>query len=82
MTTQTDYTGMYSPPFYMCMYILYSIGQGTAWPNLVSMMGSWFGDRRRGLIMGVWSNSQYIGNIVSSAVTAALLIYGYPVSAT
>ena len=75
----TDYTQFYNIGFYVFCYILYAIGQGTAWPNLVKVMAAWFGHGRRGAIMGFWSNSQYTGHIISSPIIAVFLYYGYEV---
>ncbi|GCB78878.1 hypothetical protein scyTo_0020724 [Scyliorhinus torazame] len=48
--------------------------QTTGWPSVVTCIGNWFGEGKRGLIMGIWNSHTSVGNILGS------LIAGYWVS--
>ena len=38
--------------------------QSTGWPSVVTVMGNWYSQAGRGLVMGIWSSCQSIGNIL------------------
>ena len=40
--------------------------QSTGWPSVVTVMGNWYSQAGRGLVMGVWSSCQSIGNILGN----------------
>ena len=63
--------------FYVGMQILAGLFQSTGWPSVVSVMGSWYGKGKRGLIMGIWNAHTSVGNISGTIVAAAALQYGW-----
>lgn len=44
--------------------IFSGIFQTTGWPGVVTVVGNWFGEGKRGLIYGIWNSHTSIGNIV------------------
>ncbi len=42
-------------------------------------MAEWFGPGGRGLVLGLWSACQSIGNILGAGIVSAFLQYGYEV---
>lgn len=63
--------------YYLVMQMLAGLFQSSGWPSVVAVMGSWFGKRKRGLIMGVWNAHTSIGNISGSLIASAMLKYGW-----
>jgi len=52
--------------------------QSAGGPNATAIMGNWFGSKNRGLVFGLWTCHQYIGNIVSALVATVLVTEGFP----
>lgn len=50
--------------------------QGTGWPAVVAVVGSWAPPGERGLTMGVWNAHVSVGNILGSLVAVAGLSLG------
>lgn len=63
--------------YFFIVQILLGVFQATGWPSVVSVMGNWFGKRRRGLIMGVWNAHTSFGNISGSLIASSLLDKGW-----
>ena len=61
---------------FLVAFGLNGLFQSTGWPNNVKTMGSWFGRRLRGRVMGLWSTNYQIGGIAATAAAAALLVHG------
>ncbi|CAE7316558.1 slc37a3 [Symbiodinium natans] len=53
--------------------ILEGFAQATGWTSTVAIMGSWFPQDGRGLIMGLWATNCNVGDIFGLHVTSALL---------
>merc|ERR1719271_1760113 len=51
--------------------------QSTGGPVNTSIMGNWFPKKGRGLIFGLWTCHQYIGDIVAALATAAIINAGF-----
>lgn len=62
-------------------YILLSIANGffqaTGWPCVVAVMSNWFDKNSRGLVLGLWSSCQSVGNIVGSLLSSSVVDNGY-----
>jgi len=58
---------------YLILWLFQGIFQATGGPVCTAMMGSWFPAKGRGTIFGFWTCHQYIGNIISAFVAAAVL---------
>jgi len=50
--------------------------QSTGGPVNTSIMGNWFPKKGRGLIFGLWTCHQYIGDIAAALMTAAIIKSG------
>ena len=44
--------------------------QSTGWPSIVTIFSNWFGKKRRGTLIGVWSTSGSSGNILGALLTS------------
>mmetsp|Transcript_6244 Transcript_6244/g.8273 ORF Transcript_6244/g.8273 Transcript_6244/m.8273 type:complete len:479 (-) Transcript_6244:511-1947(-) len=58
---------------YQALWLVHGVFQSTGGPVNTAIMGSWFPAKNRGLIFGLWTCHQYLGNIVSAFVAAAVL---------
>ncbi|RWV94034.1 hypothetical protein GW17_00043468 [Ensete ventricosum] len=63
--------------FYLTMQMLAGLLQATGWPSVVAVVGNWFGERKRGLIMGIWNAHTSVGNICGSLLAASVLQRGW-----
>ncbi|KAA8533862.1 hypothetical protein F0562_031379 [Nyssa sinensis] len=63
--------------YFLIVQMLAGLFQSTGWPSVVAVVGSWFGKRKRGLIMGIWNAHTSVGNITGSLIASALLKYGW-----
>lgn len=63
--------------YFLAMQMAAGLFQATGWPSVVAVIGSWFGKRKRGLIMGIWNAHTSIGNISGSLLAASVLDYGW-----
>ncbi|XP_018430950.1 PREDICTED: glucose-6-phosphate exchanger SLC37A1-like [Nanorana parkeri] len=54
--------------YYIIIQVLNGLVQTTGWPSVVTCIGNWFGEGRRGLIMGVWNSHTSVGNILGSLI--------------
>ena len=71
---------LYSYFWYIPIWILNGLFNSAGLPNLVSIMGNWFGKRSRGFIFGLWGTNASVGNIIGSLIVGAVLTYGYNVA--
>ena len=62
--------------FVMAQFI-HGLFQSTGGPVNTSIMGNWFPKKGRGLIFGLWTCHQYVGDIVSGLATAAIINAGF-----
>lgn len=58
---------------YTLVWGLNGFAQSTGWPGNSKVMASWFGTRRRGEVMGLWSTCYQAGGLVATLVAARLL---------
>lgn len=71
------FAGIHVFYYYMVVQMLAGLFQSTGWPSVVSVVGHWFGKKKRGLIMGIWNAHTSVGNITGSVVASMLLKYGW-----
>ncbi|KAK1304074.1 putative glycerol-3-phosphate transporter 4 [Acorus calamus] len=69
--------GIHSLWYYLSMQMLAGLFQATGWPSVVAVVGNWFGERKRGLIMGIWNAHTSVGNISGSLMAASVLQHGW-----
>jgi sugar phosphate permease len=62
--------------FVMAQFI-HGLFQSTGGPVNTSIMGNWFPKKGRGLIFGLWTCHQYIGDIVAALATAWIINAGF-----
>ncbi|KAE8710659.1 putative glycerol-3-phosphate transporter 4 [Hibiscus syriacus] len=62
--------------YFLIVQMLAGLFQSTGWPSVVSVVGEWFGKKKRGLIMGIWNAHTSVG-ITGSLIASALLSYGW-----
>ena len=49
--------------FYIVFFSISGFFQSIGWPSLVSVLGNWFSKESIGLVFGVWTTCQNLGNI-------------------
>ncbi|PSN45251.1 hypothetical protein C0J52_06997 [Blattella germanica] len=54
--------------YFILVQILSGIVQSTGWPGVVTVVGNWFGKKKRGFIFGVWNSHTSMGNILGSLI--------------
>lgn len=56
---------------------IHGLFQSTGGPVNTSIMGNWFPKKGRGLVFGLWTCHQYVGDIISGLATAAIVNSGF-----
>jgi sugar phosphate permease len=56
---------------------IHGLFQSTGGPVNTSIMGNWFPKKGRGLVFGLWTCHQYVGDILSGLSTAAIVNAGF-----
>ncbi|KAL5014851.1 hypothetical protein ScPMuIL_009121 [Solemya velum] len=72
-----EWTSFYNKYVYVIIWILNGLLQSTGWPNVVAVMGNWFGRSSRGFVLGLWSSCASVGNIIGALMVSSVLNYGY-----
>ncbi|XP_033648104.1 sugar phosphate exchanger 3-like [Asterias rubens] len=72
----SEWISLYNKAYYIIFWILNGLLQGTGWPALIAVMGNWFTESR-GLVFGLWTSCQSVGNILGSVLAALVLNQGY-----
>lgn len=54
------------------------LAQATGWTSTVAIMGNWFPEGSRGLVLGAWSANSNVGDIVGLHIGASMLGSGKP----
>lgn len=63
--------------YFLVVQIVCGLFQSTGWPCVVAVVGHWFGEGEKGLIMGVWNSHASVGNILGSIVASSMLQFGW-----
>ncbi|XP_008481754.1 glucose-6-phosphate exchanger SLC37A2-like [Diaphorina citri] len=66
--------------YFVIVQIFGGIAQTTGWPGVLTVMGNWFGKRKRGVIFGVWNSHTSIGNIVGGLIASYYLTTDWSLS--
>lgn len=61
---------IHSLSYFIFVQIFAGIFQTTGWPGVVTLVGRWFGKKKRGLIFGIWNSHTSIGNILGTLIAA------------
>jgi sugar phosphate permease len=63
---------------FLLLFVLNGTFQSSGWPGTVKAMGSWFTQKERGTVMGVWSTCYQAGGLIATAVATFLFVrYGW-----
>ncbi|XP_069691484.1 glucose-6-phosphate exchanger SLC37A2 isoform X2 [Periplaneta americana] len=54
--------------YFIIVQILAGVVQSTGWPGVVTVVGNWFGKKKRGIIFGLWNSHTSVGNILGSLI--------------
>ncbi|XP_064544328.1 glucose-6-phosphate exchanger SLC37A2 isoform X1 [Drosophila montana] len=63
-------SNIHSLSYFIFVQIFAGIFQTTGWPGVVTLVGRWFGKKKRGLIFGIWNSHTSIGNILGTLIAA------------
>eukprot|EP01035_Chromulina_nebulosa_P017236 gene17236-22762_t len=63
--------------WFLTCQLLHGAFQATGGPVNTAIMGNWFSSKGRGLIFGLWTCHQYIGDIVAAIASGFILHAGY-----
>ncbi|XP_034102575.1 glucose-6-phosphate exchanger SLC37A2 isoform X1 [Drosophila sulfurigaster albostrigata] len=63
-------SNIHSLAYFVLVQIFAGIFQTTGWPGVVTLVGRWFGKKKRGLIFGIWNSHTSIGNILGTLIAA------------
>jgi len=59
---------IHSAAYYFIILTLAGFAQSTGWPGVVTAVGNWFGEGKRGLLFGIWNSHTSVGNILGSLI--------------
>ena len=79
--TDLDLVGLnYSLGFFLYVFaqFVHGLFQSPGVPVNTSVMGNWFPKKGRGLLFGLWTCHQFIGDIVAALATAMIVQAGLP----
>lgn len=58
---------------FMLFMVVNGLVQATGWPGVVGAVAEWLRSKERGAIMGIWSTSHTVGNLVLKALGGLIL---------
>ncbi|XP_076619137.1 major facilitator superfamily transporter 16 isoform X1 [Colletes latitarsis] len=56
--------------YFVLVQVMGGIFQTSGWPGVVTVVGNWFGEGKRGLIFGIWNSHTSLGNILGTLIAA------------
>jgi sugar phosphate permease len=62
-----------SGTYFLGVQLIHGLFQATGGPVNTAIMGNWFSKKGRGLIFGLWTCHQYVGDIVAALASAYIL---------
>lgn len=71
------YWNIHRLEYFLLVQMAAGLFQATGWPSVVTIVGHWFGKKKRGLIMGIWNAHTSIGNILGSLIASSALKFGW-----
>lgn len=63
--------------WFLTCQLVHGAFQATGGPVNTAIMGSWFPAKGRGLVFGLWTCHQYVGDIAAAVFSGFVLAYGY-----
>ena len=61
-------TNFFNPAILIISMMINGFFQATGWPGIMGIFSNWFIGHKKGFIMGVWSCSANVGDIIASAL--------------
>lgn len=65
-----------SSSYFLTVQLIHGAFQATGGPVNTAIMGNWFPAKGRGLVFGLWTCHQYVGDIVAALASAMILSSG------
>ncbi len=62
------------PTLILLLQLGNGFGQGFGWPALLKLLGGWFRNRERNIVLSWWSTSYILGGLLASSLTEWLII--------
>ncbi|XP_012251926.2 glucose-6-phosphate exchanger SLC37A2 isoform X2 [Athalia rosae] len=56
--------------YFVLVQAIGGVFQTSGWPGVVTVVGNWFGNGKRGLIFGIWNSHTSLGNILGTIIAA------------
>ncbi|CAG2112273.1 unnamed protein product, partial [Medioppia subpectinata] len=66
--------------YFIIVQVITGIVQTSAWPAVVTAVGNWFGDSKKGLLFGIWGFHTTLGNILGALIAGAFVEYNWGLS--
>ena len=54
--------------YFVVVQVAAGIAQTSGWPATVAVVGEWYGNTKKGLILGLWNWHTSVGNIIGTVV--------------
>eukprot|EP00667_Euglena_gracilis_P014000 EG_transcript_14491 len=70
------YWNIHSLSYFLAMYAVQGGFQSMGWPAVAAIAGPWVAKGTRGVVLGVWNCSTFVGNILGAALASAALGVG------
>ncbi len=61
--------------YFVVLQMAAGVAQTSGWPAVVAVVGEWFGNTKKGLILGLWNWHTSVGNIMGAAVAGRFCYY-------
>jgi sugar phosphate permease len=61
-------SGFYNVVIMTILMMINGFFQATGWPGIMGIFSAWFVGHKKGFLMGVWSCSANVGDIIASAL--------------
>mmetsp|Transcript_20591 Transcript_20591/g.30519 ORF Transcript_20591/g.30519 Transcript_20591/m.30519 type:complete len:457 (+) Transcript_20591:105-1475(+) len=77
-----NYSAQLGNVLILIFYFVFGFAQATGGPVGTAVMGNWFCDakseKNRGIIFGLWTCHQYVGDVAAQLASAAIFAVGWP----
>lgn len=71
---------IHSMVYFIAIQIVAGAAQSTGWPVVVTCVGNWFDDSKRGTIYGIWNSHTNLGNILGATIAGYFVEYDWGLS--
>lgn len=59
--------------YFIVLQLVGGFAQASGWPSVVSVVGSWFGTTKKGLILGIWNWHTSVGNVLGTVIAGSFV---------